>query len=155
MTVCVKCGHDPDAVVKIAYTFTVDREPPSLNDRLFNSGVRAHEYRKERDAWCWHFRAARLKQAIPAARTDVPTAVFDRSKVIVHDRRRVTLTRLFGPRQRERDKDNLIGGMKAVVDALVSEALIAGDSVHDAEIFYGQKRSTVRAGLEVVIEVLA
>ena len=138
--ICVKCGHDPDAIVATTYQFHIDREPPSLNDRLFNSGPRAREYRKERDAWMWHLREARLKWLIPFAHEQ--------------DRRRVTLTRVFGARQRERDFDNLSGGMKACVDALVLEKLLAGDSPGDAEIYYAQKRGN-RAGLHVTIEVLA
>lgn len=138
--ICTKCGHDPDAVVFDKFMFIIDREPPSLNDRLFNAGPRARLYRKERDAWCWLFRAARLKWNIPIAHEQ--------------DRRRVTLTRLFGARQRERDHDNLVGGQKAVVDALVIEKLIAGDRLIDAEIYYGQKRSNLHIGLDVLIEVL-
>lgn len=154
MTICQKCGHDPDAVVTHQYTFVVGREPPSLNDRLVNTGPRARLYRKERDAWMWHFREARLKLGIPFARTDFLAMPGSVPRSITHGRRRVTLTRVFGARQRERDFDNLAGGMKACVDALVLEKLIAGDRTADAEIYYAQKRGD-RAGLHVTIEVLA
>lgn len=138
MTACARCGFDPDAKVSASWKIHVDREPPSLNAHLVNAGPRAFLYRRERDAWCWEFRAARLLQRIPKARA----------------RRRVTLVRVFDGRQRERDVDNLSGGMKSVVDALVFEGLLADDSPRLAEIHCQQRRGGPR-GLEVLLEELS
>lgn len=134
---CVKCGFDPDAVVSVVWSFHIERKTPSMNDRLANAGPRAFMYRKERDAWCWLFRAMRLKHQIPVARY----------------RRRVTLTRMYTGRERERDRDNLIGGMKAVVDAMVSECLLLDDTSRGAEIYYAQKQG--QRGLIVELAELA
>lgn len=125
MTACPKCGYDADAKVIARWTFTVERDTPSLNDRVYNAATyRGSMYRKVRDAWCWEFRAARLKVRIPRART----------------RRRVTIVRNYGGRARERDRDNLIGGAKAVIDAMVSEGLLVDDTSLGAEIHYDQRR---------------
>lgn len=129
---CVKCGFDPDAIVGRSWSFFIERRTPSMNDRLANTGPRAFVYRKERDAWCWLFRAKKLELRIPIALC----------------RRRVTLTRLYAGRERERDKDNLIGGLKAVVDAMVSEALLFNDTSIGAEIHYAQMQDR-RTGLLV------
>jgi Holliday junction resolvase RusA-like endonuclease len=137
VSACVKCQHDPDAHVSASWSFSIDRDPPSLNARLFN-GPRGWKYRKERNAWCIEVRAVRLLQRIPKATS----------------KRRVTLTRNYYGRQQRRDRDNLAGGMKACVDALVLEGLLRGDSEVDAEIHYAQARTTP-AGLCVVIEELA
>ena len=138
MTACVKCGHDPAATVVYSWAFHVDRDPPSLNSRLFNSGARRWAYKRERDVWCLEFRAARLLKRIGKAK----------------GKRRVTLTRNYSGRQQHRDADNLAGGMKAVVDALVLEQLLVNDDASHAEIHYAQARTTP-AGLVVLIEELA
>lgn len=136
MSACPKCHYDEAAPVSASWSFLIDRDPPSLNARLFN-GPRGWVYRKERDAWCIEFRAVRLLQRIPIAKT----------------KRRVTLTRCYTGRQQARDRDNLAGGMKACVDALVLEKLLAGDDVVSAEIHYAQSRTTP-GGLHVLIEEL-
>lgn len=64
---CPKCGYDSTAAVIAVFSFLVERDPPSLNTRLFNSGPRRHLYRKERDTWCWELRAMRLREKIPHA----------------------------------------------------------------------------------------
>lgn len=138
MTACPKCGHDPEARVLAAYEFTVDRDPPSLNAHIFNVGASRWKYAKERDAWMWEFRAVRLLRRIPPA----------------VGRRRVTMTRVYGGRQKERDRDNLSGGMKPCVDALVLEKMLVGDGPRDAEIHYQQEVGSP-TGLRVLIEELA
>ncbi len=137
MTACIKCAHDPDVLVTASWSFEIDRDPPSLNARLFN-GPRGWVYRKERDLWCIELRAVRLLQRIPKATS----------------KRRATLTRCYTGRQQRRDRDNLIGGMKSIVDALVLEQLIRGDGEDDAEIHYGQERCRP-PGLLVLLEELA
>lgn len=138
MTACVRCGHNPDEVVTASWSFFVDREMSSLNARIVNTGHSARLYRSERDAWCWEFRAAKLKLKIP--------------KALV--RRRVVLTRIYSGRQKERDRDNLIGGAKLAVDALVHEGLIANDDSAMVEISYAQERGPT-SGLRVLLESVA
>lgn len=135
---CVKCGFNPEAIVAREWSFFIERRPPSLNDRLSNTGPRAYMYRRERDAWCWLFRAMRLEHRIPGAM----------------QRRRVTLTRLYCGREKERDRDNLIGGQKTCVDAMVSERLLMNDTSAAAEIFYAQRRED-RSGLLVELAEFA
>lgn len=55
-------------------------------------------------------------------------------------RRRVTFTRCYGGRQQERDHDNLVGGMKSVLDAMVRELLLVDDRPQWAELHYAQQR---------------
>jgi hypothetical protein len=137
VSACIKCSHDPEAVVLASWTFHIDRDPPSLNARLFN-GPRGWVYRKERDEWRSEVRVCRVLQRIPQA-----TRL-----------RRVTLTRNYTGRQQLRDRDNLAGGMKCVVDALVLEGVIANDDAANSEIHYTQLRTTP-PGLSVLVEELA
>jgi hypothetical protein len=138
MSACVKCGHDPSARVLASWSFHIDRDPPSLNARLFNAGTKRWAYKRERDAWCLEIRACRLLQRIPKATT----------------KRRVTLRRNYNGRQKERDRDNLAGGMKCIVDALAFEGVIVGDAPHQVEVHYEQARTTP-TGLVVWVEELA
>lgn len=133
---CPKCFHDPTAKVQSSWTFTIELDPPSANERITN-GEHGWKYRKKRDTWCWAFRAARLAKKIWPCNT----------------RRRTTLTRLYSGRQKERDVDNLTGGGKLVVDAMVLEGLIRGDSPADAEIHWMQERGNAR-GVRVLLEEL-
>jgi Holliday junction resolvase RusA-like endonuclease len=129
VTACVKCGFDPDASVRASWTFFVDRDAPSLNARIFNAGPRRWKYKRERDAWCWEIRAVALMRKMRTAGAG---------------KRRVTLTRVYGGQQKPRDPDNLVGGMKSIVDALVLERLIVDDSAAFAEIHYAEERGEPR-----------
>lgn len=135
MTACPKCSYDAHALVARSWTFRIDRDPPSLNSRLYNAGPRRWAYKRERDTWTLEVRNMRLLRRLPIATT----------------RRRVTLTRQFTGRQKLRDVDNLIGGAKIIVDALVLEGLLLGDAEIHAEIHYGQVQAAP-AGLVVLIE---
>lgn len=136
---CPMCGFDPLAIVSAVWTFGIDRETPSLNDRIFNDAkCRGRIYRKERDIWCWEFRNIRLLKKIPKATL----------------RRRVKFTRWYTGRQKERDVDNLVGGGKIAVDAMVLEGLIRGDAPADAEIHWTQQRGSM-SELAVLLEDLA
>lgn len=137
MTACAKCGHNPDAIVRASWSFRVDRVPPSLNERVFNAGARRWTYAKARETWSIEFMVARLNNRIPVATS----------------KRRVTLTRLYDGRQQERDHDNLVGGGKVVVDALVHAKLLVDDDQKLAEIHWTQERGA--RGLRVLVEELA
>ena len=138
VTACAACGFDPDARVLASWTFTIEMPAASLNVRSTNKGGRRFAYKKARDQWHWWFRERRLALRIPVARR----------------RRRVMLTRLYTGRQKELDRDNLIGGLKLVVDALVREELLAGDDSARAEIHYRQVPAR-SSGLTVLLEELA
>ncbi len=136
---CAMCHYDAEQAVGAAWNLFVPREAPSLNERVFNTGNKAHVYRRERDAWCLWFRSERLRLKIPEART----------------KRRVVMTRIYGGRQKQRDFDNLVGGMKCVVDALVIEKLIMDDNANGVELHYAQRESPTRRGLDVRIEEIS
>ena len=133
---CEKCGHDPGAKVTASWDFHIDREVKSGNAHIYNVGASRWRYGKDRTAWEWEMRNARLLKKIPVA-----TA-----------RRRLTLTRLFDGRQRAFDVDNLATGFKSCVDALVREKLLLGDDPRKAEIHY-QQRPGMR-GIHVLLEEL-
>lgn len=135
----MKCGHDPDAIVARWWTFTVDREVKSLNAHRVNAGNARFGYRRDRELWEWALRERRLARGIALAKT----------------KRRVTLTRIISYRQRAFDRDNLIGGCKVVVDAMVREGLLLGDAQGQAEIHYEQEKRDGCRGLVVRIEELA
>lgn len=147
MTACVKCGHDPDRAVTASWSFLIRRDPPSLNERIFNAGNSRWRYKKERDVWSAEIMVARGNGRIPVVyRPSSPHVI-----------RRVTLERIYGGRMQERDRDNLVGGMKPIVDALVLQRLIVDDSPAHTELHYGQIREqgTAARGLRVLIEDLA
>lgn len=140
MTACQRCGFDPTAAVAARWTFMIERDPPSLNARIHNSGASRWKYRAERDVWSGEVMVARVNHRITEAR----------------GRRRVTLERVYGGRQKERDRDNLVGGMKAVVDALVLQGLLVDDTPAHVELHYGQMQWPAgQRGLRVTIEDLA
>lgn len=138
MTACIRCGFDSAAVVRESWMFVLDRKLHSMNARMVNTIAAGHAYRKERDAWAWELRAQRLKLRIPRALR----------------LRRVTITRLFAGRQRELDHDNLTGGAKQLLDAMVREGLLAGDDPSRLEATYHQERAATE-GVRVLIEELA
>jgi hypothetical protein len=138
MTACCKCGHDPEAKVTASWSFVIERDPPSMNERIHNEGSARFAYARERKIWADWFRVARVTNRIPPADA----------------RRRVTLTRLFSGRQQSRDRDNLVGGQKVVVDAMVLTSLLADDADRWAQIHYAQERGEHR-GLHVLLEELA
>lgn len=136
---CPRCGHDPGAIVVGSWTFTIPIEVESLNAHRVNAGAKWQQaaYRKRRDAWQQWMRAGRLNHKIPTATS----------------KRRVTLTRLYNGRQRAFDDDNLSGGCKPIVDAMVSERLVVGDDAAGVELGYLQVKAE-RVGLVVLIEEL-
>lgn len=138
MSACVRCGHNPEAVVTARWSKAFDREIKSLNESSTNKGAYRWQYKRDRDAWSWLLRAWHLEARIPIA-----TRL-----------RRVTITRSYTGRQREFDEGNFVGGCKGLVDALVRERLLVDDTRALAEIHYVQVKSTVSA-TEIVIEELA
>lgn len=135
---CLKCGHDPDRVITASWSFVIEREPKSLNARVVNVGASRWRYAKDRDAWIWLIRLARLKLKIPPAKR----------------LRRMTLTRVYANGQRAIDVDNLSGGMKSLVDAIVREGLVRNDNPTWLELHHDQEPGTTRS-VRVLLEELA
>lgn len=138
MTACVKCGHDPEAVVLASWTLHVPREVRSGNAYVVNSGGARFGYKRERDSWERDFTILRGQHGVTLATC----------------RRRVTLTRSIGYRQRAYDKDNLVAGCKPVIDALVRAGLLLGDTERHVELHFAQERRP-QFGTIVLIEELA
>jgi Holliday junction resolvase RusA-like endonuclease len=138
MTACLKCGHDPHATVTASWTFHVPREIKSGNAHVFNVGASRFAYKRERTDWYADFRALKMALRIPNA----------------SDKRRVTLTRYIGYRQRAFDRDNLATGFKACVDAMVMANLLVNDNAAGAEIHYAQTKREGWSGVQVEIEEL-
>lgn len=132
---CEKCGHNPEAMVTASWTFDIARDVKGMNLRVHNVGGSRWKYAAQRNEWQRDRVASRLVHGIP----------------ITSGKRRVTLTRLYSGRQREIDRDNLVGGLKNCVDAMVLAALLVGDGPKEAEIHYAQRRWTT-CGLRVLIE---
>ncbi len=68
--------------------------------------------------------------------------------------RRVTLTRYYTGRSQRRDRGNLIGGMKPILDALVRQGFLVDDSEQWCEDHYAQVRHEMLAGVAVMLEEL-
>ncbi len=88
------------------WTLHIPRQLPSGNDRACNGRdlVSRALYRKARHAWA------------VSMRLRAPRAAFVNADY--QPKRRVTITRILGPRQREYDRDNLFSGSKIVLDAM-------------------------------------
>lgn len=134
---CRMCGYDADAVVTARWELRIDREIGSLNDRHVNAGAARYGYKRLRNMWQAHLRVGRVNERVPLA-----TA-----------KRRVTITRVYSGRQRQLDKDNLVGAGKSLVDAMVREGLITGDDPARAEIHYLQEPGTTRETVVLIEEM--
>jgi hypothetical protein len=106
------------------WRFFIERRPPSLNDRLHNSGPTRFAYAKVRDLWILEFRAARLAHRIPKATGP----------------RRLVARRQYSGREQARDYINLVGGFKPIVDAMVTEGLLVDDEPAMLADRYEQER---------------
>lgn len=126
---CPWCKDSPDLPLAQSWVMAVDREWPATqahsSARLANGGAARFMYKRIRDAW-----AGDIRWAVDLA--EVPRA---------DARRRVTLVRLWGRGQRERDRDNLIAGGKPIVDGLVAAGVIIDDRRKHAVIHYDQRKS--------------
>jgi hypothetical protein len=137
MSACAMCSYDPDARVMSSWTFMIDREVVSMNAHRVNiGGFAGRAYRKDRDNWYLEFVNARNLLKIPHAER----------------RRRVVLTRLYDGRSRMWDQDNLVGGGKSTVDAMILAQLLVADSHDFAEVHWKQTRGA--RGLHVLLEEL-
>jgi hypothetical protein len=115
--------------------FDIDYVVPSSNQRLVNSRDPADraKYRETRDDWQTLVMAAMRAHGVPKAT----------------GRRALVLIRFFSGRERARDYDNLVGGMKPVLDAMVLAGLIVGDDPGSVVVTYHQNKIDGPSGLRV------
>lgn len=103
------------------WSFKLPKKIVSLNKvKLFKT----YEYRKYRDEWMWLTRIA-AKQSHRQPPWECITPGRRRNKTMGPVKAVLEITR-YGIR--ELDQDNLVGGCKALVDALVCEGLIYDDN---------------------------
>lgn len=141
MTACVKCGHDPDAVVSARWTLMLDKRLTSANLRTVNAGASRWRYAKERDEWQWLVKAERVNQRVTTV-GGLPV------------KRRVTIERQYAGRCQEIDRDNLTAGAKPLVDALVREGVVHDDGSAWLELHVTQRRADANRTV-VTVEELA
>lgn len=131
MSVCPFCGDSPERPVLRRWEFEVPQPWPrnqghGASHTLANSGAGRWHYKRMREQWTMWCVARR-----PALFSSA-----DWRRIV-----RVTLTRLYGKRQRRLDRDNLVAGGKPVVDALCLSGWLVDDSEEHAIIHYHQERS--------------
>ena len=125
---CSLCG----ARLKVggkSWTFTIPVEAPSQNVVAANHGPGRFRYAKIRNELVAWINAAKRSSRISAAK----------------GRRRVIVLRQYGSRGKVRDRGNLIGGCKPLIDALTIAGLIVDDSPEWIEDHYAQERAAVAA----------
>lgn len=140
MTACARCGHDPAIQPTATWTFHIPRTVTSGNRHVYNVGGSRWAYKKERDEWQHWFAVRGAEEGISRAT----------------GKRRVTLTRYYGGRQREFDQDNYATGAKPILDAMVRAGLLVDDKREYAEVAYVQIHTDVeeQRGLLVTLEEL-
>lgn len=139
MTACQACGFDPQAAVSEAWTFLVTRAAVSQNKLGSNRGGNRWTYAQLRADYEWSVLANVRKHGIPPATK----------------RRRISLTRLYLPRQRAFDRGNLIGGLKPLLDVCVRQGLLVSDSPEWCLDHYSQERHPALLGVRVCLEEFA
>jgi len=122
------------------WEFFIQLDSKSMNARLTNSGNTRWAYKAERNRW-----EAMLEATLADLSSGVASAT---------SKRRVTITRCYFGRQQHRDHDNLVGGCKAMVDALVRTGVLVDDNAKGAQIFYRQERATP-TGVRFLVEEFA
>lgn len=135
---CPYCGADPDVPVSARWAGFFPLEPPSQNRVAGNKAGGRFVYRRFRDGYEFLFRAWRVREEIP-----LPAR-----------RRRVVITRHFSGQGKRRDRGNLIGGCKPLLDAMILAALIVDDRESDVEDHYKQERVAGEPGVHILLEEL-
>jgi hypothetical protein len=126
-----------------SWSFTLYLDVPSQNSLSGNHGKWSaiRRYRKLR-------RDATLLMTSYKNVLEIPTAT---------GKRRITWTRILGPRQRLFDEMNFIGGLKALADSATAAGLLVDDKPKFYEGVYRQDDTRRAEGpaLEVLIEELS
>lgn len=141
MSTCPYCGDDPDLPVLGRWRTFLPVEPPSQNEIASanrGSHPQRRAYRSFRDGYTLLIRAWATKERIP------PPA----------GRRRLVLTRHYSGKGRVRDRINLAGGMKPLLDAFVLSGLLIDDNEQSVIDHYGQERVPGESGVSVLLEEL-
>ena len=121
---CPTCGqHMPD-LAPPSWSVTLPRRLRSLNEHSPNANTQRQQYRREREAWQFAVTMAMRLKSIPRAQ----------------ERRRIVITRIIGSRERAYDYDNLVGGAKALVDAMTRAGLVVDDAARWLDAEYCQER---------------
>ena len=101
MTACIACL----GLGEPQWTFSLPVAAGSQNKGGFNKGAAMHSYRRARGAWIGYLSVMARHHKIPPAT----------------GRRAVRITRQYSGLKRPFDYGNLVGGLKAVVDAMQRE----------------------------------
>jgi hypothetical protein len=147
---CPLCGGGPAPAGAARWVIHVDEQPPTQND--FRAGT-----------WPPKTAGAKELRRILYARAAAYSNLIERWRALLlvelkrvrawsaTGRRRVTFTRLLGPRTQYFDQFNLVGGLKPVVDALVHLQALVDDSPARFEGYVHQRRCEPgeRPGLRV------
>lgn len=96
-------------------------------------------YKRLREGYGWVLKALRVADELGKARPEM-------------EARAVTIIRLLGPRKKEFDPGNLVGGAKPLVDELVACGVLIDDSAKWAAVSYAQERSE-NTGTRIEVEV--
>lgn len=143
-TPCITCLR----LGEPAFTFTCWRRAMSQNELKANHGSARFRYAAERKAWVKLFRNRLDDGAVTRA----------------SGRRIVRFTRVYSGRERIWDRGNLVGGFKAIVDAMQpprvfrgktadGASIILGDSIATLLDVYEQERSTEADNTHVRVEI--
>lgn len=133
---CSSCGHELKGG-KETWTFHIPLEPPSQNTVAGNHGSTRWRYAKLRDEFVAWMQQGKANEGIPTATK----------------RRRVLITRQYGSRGKRRDRGNLIGGCKPLLDAMTIAGLITDDKEEGVDDHYGQERAKT-AGAVITVQEL-
>jgi hypothetical protein len=135
---CPACGHCEPAAVA-TWTLVLEWDVPTLNE-MMRQGSRRWWFTRLSTALRTLVKSERIRLRIPTATK----------------RRRITVTRFYGGRCKERDYVNLAAGCKALVDSLVKEGLLVDDAPAWVDDHYAQVRlATGTTRVEIVVEELA
>ncbi len=138
MKSCPYCCADFDAVITKTWRFDIPVQPPSQNVVAQNKGKSRHRYKEVRDTFEYLLNAERVRLGVPKATV----------------KRRVIITRLYTGRGQRRDRGNLIGGCKPLVDALHRTGLLVDDAEQWVDDYYHQHKCD-RSGTLIDLEEFA
>lgn len=139
-TCCSTCGQALPRAAGPRWEFSLPLEPLSQNDPASaNRGPARFEYARRRLGYQLLLVSQRNLLGIPVAR----------------GRRRVVITRLYSKHGRERDRGNLIGGCKMLLDAMTRAGLIVDDREQYVEDHYHQRRAPAPGTLVLIEELEA
>ncbi len=140
-TTCPYCLADLTREVTHRWDFYLPLEPPSQNYVGKNSGgwTERNRYKKFRTDFALLLQNKKNELKIPDAQ----------------EKRRVILTRLYAPSKhgRPRDRANIVGGAKMLVDAMVEVKLLVDDAEEWLDDYYRQL-PCVESGVRIQLEVL-